>query len=113
MSTLQYLVILAILVMPFSSFATELTLKVGKEHTVPEAKIWLIKGVSQPDCDVCTSDLIIDGQVFVGGNYGLTLWGKVEFGFNKIEHAELRVSSGSKLFVGDSRGKLFVQEVDE
>jgi len=104
---------LLIVIISFGSSANTLELERFKEHQVPKGKQWVVKDVKPSDCKVCTSDLRIDGGLFIGNSKQLTIYGNIELSFNSKEHGTLTLLSGTKFWLGDIRSSLLVTEIDE
>ena len=104
---------LMLLLMSMSALATDINLEKFKEHEVPKGKVWLLESIEPADCRVCTSDLRVNGGLAVGSNNELTMYGEFEVSFNSESHGVIKLFSGTKFWLGDSRAQIKVKELAE
>ncbi|WP_435276771.1 hypothetical protein ACMAZF_07485 [Psychrobium sp. nBUS_13] len=102
-----------LLFISMSTFAKDINLEKFKEHEVPKGKIWLLESVEPANCRVCTSDLRINGGLAIGTNSELTMYGEFEISFNSKSHSSIKLFSGTKFWLGDSRTEIKVKQLAE
>lgn len=74
--------------------------------TVPANQIWIIDGFEPYKSDIGTADLYFDGNVMIGKKYSLS--GKFDFTISSGMAEPIVVYGGTKVTVGDSRGKVTI-----
>ncbi len=87
----------------------------GPELIVPKGKIWKVAGLNPYSSErgVGTADLYIDGQIFVGKDKAYTIHGKFDICINDKQTSPLWILEESKVSVGDSRGRLTIEEYED
>lgn len=93
----------------------KIVIKAGKYYVVPKGYEWVIKDQKRIPCGrVCTSDLYVKGDVFIGkgaeysvnnGNFS-GLGGHISISFNKKQRSPIIILSGSRVQVGDSEQRI-------
>jgi len=94
-------------------FANELTLEKSNDYEVPQGKSWILKSIEPADYKVCTSDLRIAGGLAIGNKSELTIHGDFEISFNSKSHSSIKLFTGTKFWLGDSRPTIKVIELVE
>ena len=81
-------------------------------YVVPAGRVWKIERLSPCESErgVGTSDFYIEGAAQIGENRGYNLNGKFEITLSANQPSPLWLLAGSKITMGDSRGKVVVQE---
>ncbi|MCE5394170.1 MAG: hypothetical protein JJ693_06220 [Acidithiobacillus sp.] len=79
---------------------------------VPKGKIWEIRGLRPYESEkgIGTADIYIDGAIFIGHNRAYTIDGKFDICINEKQTSSIWLLEGTKIRIGDSRGKLVVIE---
>ena len=93
--------------------AEHLVLENGTAYIVPEEKVWLVSDAPVSDCDVCTADVYISGEISNVEVEGVIFHGDFDFSFIEAEHAEIKLYPGTEIRLGDSRRGLNVRERDQ
>lgn len=96
-----------------SAGASEIILSNEQEYTVPPNKIWVIENVPDADCRVCTSDAYVRGEMSQIKVSGVIFSGVFEITFTNNSNGPLKLYPGTKIWLGDSRTKLTVNEIDK
>jgi hypothetical protein len=96
-----------------SAGASEIILSNEQEYTVPPNKYWIIKNVPVADCRVCTSDVYIKGELSQIEVSGVIFSGVFEFSFTNNSNGPLKLYPGTKIWLGDTRDSLTVNEIDK
>ena len=102
---------LMFLLMSMSALATDINLEKLKEHEVPKGKIWILESIEPAGCRVCTSDLRVNGGLAVGSNNEVTMYGEFDISFNSKSHDVIKLFSGTKFWLGDSRAQIKVKQM--
>lgn len=88
-------------------------LESGKSFVVPTGVLWRISRLEpyRSERGFGTADLYINGQVLVGGDKDYTISGEFDISINNAQQFPIWVLSGTTIEVGDSRGKLAIEQV--
>jgi hypothetical protein len=91
--------------------AVTLTSDMG-QLVVPPGRIWKVEGAPPlTDAGARTTDLEIDGDVFMGPAKDLSLNGRFEISFNRKVTFPIWIRGNAKVRIGDSREELVVTEL--
>ena len=84
-------------------------------YVVPEGHVWKVERLDPYESEkgVGTSDLSIQGAAQVGQNRELNLDGTFDFTLGAKQRAPLWILAGSKVGVGDSRGTIVVEDLED
>ena len=90
--------------------ANEINLVGGQGYVVPDDKVWVIKNAPVAPCRVCTADVYIKGDVSNVEVSGVIFHGEFDFSIGDAAHKNIKIYSGTEVWLGDSRGELVVNE---
>ena len=82
------------------------SLEAGKEVTIPDNEQWIINSFMPyvSENGIGTADLYVEGGAIIGEKFSLS--GKFDLSVSPGPSGEIVILGGSKLSVGDSRGKV-------
>lgn len=101
---------LFLLLFSVSALAEEKVLSNGQEYTVPDGKVWIIENAPLADCRVCTSDLYVKGAMSQIEVEGAIFNGTFEISFSNESNGPIKLLPGTKIWLGDSRPEIKVNE---
>lgn len=83
------------------------------DYVVPAGRIWRLDGLppqKESEKGISTADIYIDGQVFVGDEKDLSLYGKFDISVNVTQRSPIWILEGARVRVGDSRARIVLKE---
>jgi hypothetical protein len=95
-----------------SAFAESKKLVQKVEYIVPEGEVWVVSNSHVSACKVCTSDIHLNGNSYVGENGHLSINGKFDISFKSYDHQKIYILSGTLVWLGDSRNFVMVEVVN-
>lgn len=90
--------------------AHKVNLVAGQGYVVPANKVWVIKNAPVAPCRVCTADIYIKGEVSNVEVEGVIFHGEFDFSIGNAAHKNIKIYSGTQVWLGDTRGELVVNE---
>ncbi len=107
------LLILITFLIPSVIYAKEIELIRGQKYKVPNGKVWVLKNAPNLECNVCTADVHVEGEVSNVEIGGVIFHGAFDFNIVSNKHETMKFFSGTIIWLGDSRPSLFINELDK
>ena len=84
-------------------------------YVVPEGRVWKIEHLDpyESETGIGTSDLSIEGSVQIGTEREVNLHGTFDFTLDATQQSPLWILAGARVGVGDSRGTVVVQSLED